>query len=362
MSIDLKTLIKSGVHFGHQTSRWDPKMRPYIWGSKNGIYLIDVSKTAYQLEQAAKFLESLAAEGKTILWVGTKKPAQEVIEKAGKECQLPYVVNRWVGGTFSNYRQVRKSVANLLHYEDIIAKAQELHYSKKELNTYQKLIDRLMKNVGGIKHLSWPVGAVVIVDVKKEHVAVKEAITTGIPVIALVDTNSDPSLINYVIPANDDAPRSITVLINYLIEAVKKGQSVAANKPQEQSIENIFESVFETTPGLEEEEEDSGKHKVVPAGASRTKKQAPMKAKPFKHPEGRKFADEEKAEHAAPSLELEKKASEPVAAIEKSPEEVSVKQAPVTKETGPKKSEPKVQAAKTERKSADKPKSKDIKE
>jgi small subunit ribosomal protein S2 len=257
--IDPKILVKSGVHFGHQTSKWCPKMKPYIWGYKNNIHLIDVSKTAFQLEKAAKFLESVAAEGKCILWVGTKKSAQEIIEKAGKELNCPYVIHRWVGGTFSNKHQVRKSVTNLLHDEDILTKSEEHNYGKKELNLIQKRVDRLNKNVGGIRQLVWPVGAVIVVDVKKEHVCVKEALSTGIPVVALVDTNSDPSLIDYVIPANDDAPRSISVLIDYLAEAVKRGQEVAAQKPTEkQVISEVFESVFEV-PALEEEESQESK-------------------------------------------------------------------------------------------------------
>ncbi len=232
--IDLRLLIKNGVHFGHQTSRWSPKMEPYIWGYKNDIHLIDVSKTAYQLEQAAKFLESLAAEGKTMLWVGTKKAAQEIVEKTAQDLNLPYVAHRWVGGTFSNYRQVRKSIANLLHYEDILKKSEQFPYSKKELTMLKKRHARLNNIVGGIRNLTWPVGAVVVVDVRKEHVCVREALTMGIPVVALVDTNSNPTGIDYVIPANDDAPRSISVVTDYLAEAIRRGQAVAAARSKEE--------------------------------------------------------------------------------------------------------------------------------
>ena len=133
-------IIKNGVHFGHQTSRWSPKMEPYIWGYKNDIHLIDVSKTAHQLEQAAKFLEAVATEGRTILMVGTKKAAQEAMDKVAKELNIPYVVHRWVGGTFSNFRQVRKAIANMLHYEDILTKSEQFRYNKKELNTLKKRV------------------------------------------------------------------------------------------------------------------------------------------------------------------------------------------------------------------------------
>ena len=234
MSIDLRLLIKNGVHFGHQTSRWCPKMEPYIWGYKNDIHLIDVSKTAHQLERASKFLESVAAEGRTILMVGTKKAAQESVRKMAKELNLPFVMHRWVGGTFSNFRQVRKAIANMLHFEDILAKSEQFPYNKKEFNTLKKRVGRLNNIVGGIRNLSWPVGAVVVIDVKKEHVCVKEAATMGIPVVGIVDTNSDPEMINYVIPANDDAPRSINVLMDYMAEAIRRGQEIAATKPKDQ--------------------------------------------------------------------------------------------------------------------------------
>ncbi len=278
--IDLRLLIKNGVHFGHQTSRWSPKMEPYIWGYKNDIYLIDVSKTAYQLEQAAKFLETTAAESRSILLVGTKKAAQEIIERTAIELGLPYVAHRWVGGTFSNYRQVRKSIANLLHYEDILAKSEQFPYNKKELNTLKKRVFRLNNIVGGIRKLSWPVGAVVIVDVKKEHVAVKEAQAMGIPIVAVVDTNSDPSGIDYVIPANDDAPRSIAVLIEYLEQAIRRGQAVAAAKPQEElPMTETFETLLDVT--LEPEEDEEKKR----AAAARRPKKAPTKLLKTKRPE-----------------------------------------------------------------------------
>lgn len=280
MAIDLRKLIKNQVHFGHQTSRWNPKMAPYIWGQKNNIHLIDVSKTAHQLEKAAAFLKSLAAEGKSILWVGTKKAAQEIIGRTAQELGNPYVIHRWVGGTFSNYRQVRKSIANLLNYEDILSKSEQFPYSKKELNLYQKRADRLEKNVGGIRMLAWPVGAVVIVDVKKEHVAVKEALTMGIPVVAIVDTNSDPSDIAFPIPGNDDAPRSISVLIEHVAQAVKQGQEAAAAKPQtELSSAELYESLLEE-PGLSEAEEEEENEKRRKAQGARAPKKGGTALRP----------------------------------------------------------------------------------
>lgn len=220
----IKQLVEAGVHFGHLMSRWCPKMAPYIWGHKNKVHLIDVSKTARQIERAAKFLESVAADGKQVLWIGTKKAAQDAIAKAAAVSHMPSVNHRWIGGTLSNYTQVKKSVTKLAHHEDVIVKAEKMpHYTKKELNVFQKLVSRLDKNVGGIRQLKYPVGAVVIVDVRKEAAALREAVAMGVPVVALVDTNNDPSLVDYVIPGNDDVPLAIEVVLQPLGEAVARG-------------------------------------------------------------------------------------------------------------------------------------------
>ncbi len=254
--IDLKELIKAGVHFGHQTWRWCPKMRPYIWGAKNGIHLIDVAKTAHQIEKAAKFLEGVAATGRPILWVGTKSAAQKVILDIAAQLKSPAVTHRWIGGTLTNYIQVKKSVTKLLHYEDVLAKADEYLYTKKELGLFQKMVGRHQKNVGGIRTLTWPVGAIVVVDVKKEFTAIREAASAGVPVVALVDTNSDPSFIDYVIPANDDIPRSIETVLRPLVEAVARGQVTAASRPAEEIAEamNIDKMIEQALLGEEEGE------------------------------------------------------------------------------------------------------------
>lgn len=221
-------LVKAGVHFGHQKSRWCPKMKQYIWGYKNKVHLIDVSKTAFQLDKSEKFLESVAAEGKAVLWVGTKKAAAEVIESIGHKLNQPYVSHRWLGGTLLNFSQVKKSLTRLLHYEDVLAKSEaNPFYTKKELNLYRKIADKLEKTVGGIRKLSFPIGAIVVVDVSKEQSAVKEAGLMGIPVVGIVDTNSDPSLVDYVIPANDDSVQSIKLILTYLADAVARGKETA---------------------------------------------------------------------------------------------------------------------------------------
>lgn len=245
--VDFRKLVKAGVHFGHQTSRWNPKMAPYIWGFKNKVHLIDVSKTAYQLERAAKFLESTVADGKIVLWVGTKKPAQKIIEELAHKLEMPYVCHRWIGGTLSNFEQVKKARIKLLHYEDILAKPEKTAYhTKKELVVFQKMVDRLEKSVGGLRTLKWPIGAIVIIDAGKESSALREANAMGVPVVALVDTNSDPSLVDYVIPANDDAASSIQVVADYLVEAVEKGKLEAVKKAEAKLEESRLERAEET--------------------------------------------------------------------------------------------------------------------
>ncbi len=233
-------LVKAGVHFGHQKSRWCPKMEQYIWGYKNKVHLIDVSKTAFQLDKSEKFLESVAAEGGTVLWVGTKKAAADIIENVGRRLTQPYVNHRWLGGTLLNFSQVKKSLTRLLHYEDILAKSESNpFYTKKELNLYRKTADKLEKTVGGIRKLALPISAIVIVDVTKEQSAVKEAVLMGVPVVGIVDTNSDPSLVDYVIPANDDSPQSIGLVLGYLADAVARGKEKAAQSAKSASEAQI---------------------------------------------------------------------------------------------------------------------------
>lgn len=259
----LKSLVKAGVHFGHRTSVWCPRMAPYIWGHKNNVHLIDVSKTAYQLDKAAKFIESVVGEGKSILWVGTKKAAQDSIKSCAKRLSMPYVSHRWIGGTLSNHSQVKKSVTKLLHYEDVLSKdVGSTFYTKKELNRFRKSIERLEKNIGGIVNLKWPLGAVVLVDINKETSALREAAATRVPVIALVDTNCDPSFVNYVIPGNDDAPRSIKLILDYLEQAAARGVEVAKTKRDQSIAQEHDVTEDELAPsGIDEEgkEEDEGK-------------------------------------------------------------------------------------------------------
>ncbi|MBU1008130.1 30S ribosomal protein S2 [Candidatus Dependentiae bacterium] len=234
--VDFKDLLKAGVHFGHKTSFGNPKMRSYVWGAKNRIHLIDVSKTAILLELAGKKLKEFASENKQILWIGTKKPAQKIIEQVSTDLNMPYVINRWIGGTLSNYGQVKKAITRLLHLQDVLKKSTN-YYTKKELVMLQKQVNRLEKNIGGIIDLAFPPAAIVVVDAMKEHSAVKEAFGMGIPVIALVDTNTDPSYVSYVVPGNDDSPRSIKFVVEFLAACAGEGKEIAEAKKAEQKEE-----------------------------------------------------------------------------------------------------------------------------
>ncbi len=231
--VDMKQLIDAGVHFGHKTSRWSPKMAGYIWGSRNGVHLIDVSKTAFLLQKAGERLFELAKNGGQILLVGTKKSAKESIKKAATELGMPSVVDRWIGGTLTNSEQVKKAVTRLLHLRDVMSKG-DVHVGKKELSMLTKEIARLERNVGGIIDLSYPPAALVIVDAKKEYSAIREASYIGIPVIGLVDTNTNPEGVTCVIPGNDDSPRAVACIVAYLAEQIAKGKAeYEKNKPAE---------------------------------------------------------------------------------------------------------------------------------
>jgi len=229
--VDLKQLIDAGVHFGHKTSRWSPKMAGYIWGARNGVHLIDVSKTAFLLQRAGETLFELAKNGGQIMLVGTKKSARDSVLKAGTTLNIPRVIDRWIGGTLTNNEQVRKAVTRLLHLRDVLGKG-ELHVGKKELSMLTKEVARLERNVGGIIDMAFPPAALVIVDAKREYSAIREASYLGIPIIGIVDTNTNPEGVTCVIPANDDSPRSVSFIIEYLASRIAAGQAEwEKNKP-----------------------------------------------------------------------------------------------------------------------------------
>lgn len=251
--IDLKELLEAGVHFGHKASRWDPKMRPFIWGVKNNVHLIDIAKTAFLLERTGKYLKELASNGRTILWIGTKKAARDIIKKHATELNMPFVINRWIGGTLTNFDQVKKAITRFMHLNDVLKKG-STRYKKKELSMIQKEIERLENNIGGILNLKFPPGAIVIVDAKKENSAIKEALSINVPVVGMVDTNTDPSGVNLLIPANDDSPRSIAFIISYLAKCVEEGKQEFVQKKSDQKALDEKERANKKSKATQKEE------------------------------------------------------------------------------------------------------------
>jgi small subunit ribosomal protein S2 len=218
----MKELLEAGVHFGHQTRRWNPKMKPYIFGKRNGIYIIDLQKTLKLFEQVANFVHDLAAAGKRVLFVGTKRQAQEAVAEEAKRCGEFSVTNRWLGGTLTNFVTLRTSIERL---KDIEARLGDENspLTKKERLRLEREHDRMSKNLEGIRDMDELPDALFVVDPKKEYIAVAEANKLGIPVIAMVDTNCDPELIDYIIPGNDDAIRAIRLFASRIADAYIEG-------------------------------------------------------------------------------------------------------------------------------------------
>jgi len=222
--VSMKQLLEAGVHFGHQTRRWNPKMAPYIFTERNGIYILDLQKTVKLLEQAYNFIREVAAEGKSVLFVGTKKQAQESIESEAKRCGMFYVNHRWLGGMLTNFVTISQRIRRLKELEEMENNGMFDVLPKKEVIKLRAEKEKLEKNLGGIKEMRELPGAVFIVDPKKEHIAVREARILGIPIVAIVDTNCDPDEVDYVIPGNDDAIRAIKLITSKIADAVLEGR------------------------------------------------------------------------------------------------------------------------------------------
>ncbi|MEM1025445.1 MAG: 30S ribosomal protein S2 [Myxococcota bacterium] len=222
-TVTMKQMLEAGVHFGHQTKRWNPKMKPYIFGARNGIYIIDLQQTVGLWRRAYEFLVDLSSRGEKVLFVGTKKQAQEVVAEEAGRAGMFYVNNRWLGGTLTNFKTVKGSIERLRSIERMETDGTFERLQKKEVLGLTRERDKLMTSLGGIKDMNRLPGAVFIVDPKKEHIAVAEANRLQIPVVAVVDTNCDPDLIDYVIPGNDDAIRSIKLFTANMADACVEG-------------------------------------------------------------------------------------------------------------------------------------------
>ena len=241
--ISMKQLLEAGVHFGHQTRRWNPKMKEYIFTERNGIYIIDLQKTVKKIDEAYYFVRDLAMEGKSILFVGTKKQAQESIEQEAKRCEMFYVNQRWLGGMLTNFKTSQGRIAQLRKIEKMEAEGDFALLPKKEVIKLKAEQEKLEKNLGGIKDMKKLPGALFVVDPRKEHIAILEAKTLGIPVVAIVDTNCDPDEADYPIPGNDDAIRAVKLIASKMADAVlegKQGEQMADEEAPAAEAEDEF--------------------------------------------------------------------------------------------------------------------------
>ncbi len=241
--VTMKSLLESGVHFGHQTKRWDPRMKKYIFTARNGIHIIDLQKTVVAIKEAYEVVRKQVKDGKAILFIGTKKQAQQAIEREAKRCGMYYVNNRWLGGMLTNFKTIKKSIHRLKKIEKMEVDGTFESLTKKEVSKLNKERAKLEKNLGGIKEMKDLPGAIFIIDTRKEAIAVAEAKRMGIPIIAVVDTNCDPTDIDYPVPGNDDAIRAITLFTQIIANAVVD----ADNEVGIEIIENLQEEELAET-------------------------------------------------------------------------------------------------------------------
>jgi small subunit ribosomal protein S2 len=230
----MKELLEAGVHFGHQTKRWNPKMKEFIFGERNGIYIIDLQKTLKMFKEASKFVQDLAAEGKIVLFVGTKRQAQDAIAEEAGRAGMFYVNQRWLGGLLTNWVTVQKSVKRLKELDDMATDGRYELLPKKEVIKLERERKHLQANLAGIKNMSRLPDAIFVIDSNKEQIAVREARKLGIPVVAVVDTNCDPSEVDYVIPGNDDALRAIRLFASKISDSIVEGSQLATDKQRDE--------------------------------------------------------------------------------------------------------------------------------
>ncbi len=279
--VSMRQLLEAGVHFGHQTRRWNPKMRRFIFGERNGIYIVDLHQTLDRIDVAYRFVRDTVAGGGTILFVGTKKQAQEPIEQQAAACGMPYVNFRWLGGMLTNFQTVHSRVAKLRELQRQVDSGEVDQMPKKEGLKVRRDLAKLERNLGGIKNLERVPNAIFVIDTKKEHIAVTEANRLHIPVVAVVDTNCDPDIIDYVIPGNDDAIRSAHLMSRVVADAVNEGRELARRR--------------NARPGTRAED-------VVPAAAAAAPQRTPEEEADF-----RRRQDEARRQAAAEQHEREQR-------------------------------------------------------
>ena len=262
--VSMKSLLEAGVHFGHQTQRWDPRMRQFIFTERNGIHIIDLQQTVQYLQRACDFVRDIVAGGQTLLFVGTKRQAQDSIESEARRCSMPYVNNRWLGGTLTNFATIQSRIDHLVRLEDAKARGEYDRLPKKEVLKIDKEIERLNRHFGGIKEMTQLPGAIFIVDTTAERIAVAEARRVGIPIVAMVDTNGNPDETEYPIPSNDDAIRAVRLVTSRIADAVLEGLALREYTPEEAEVlAGQTYSVSPEEPGPEEREEETGEEEAA---------------------------------------------------------------------------------------------------
>jgi len=244
--VAMKQLLEAGVHFGHQTRRWEPKMAEYIFQARNGIHIIDLQKTSKKLDEAYKFIKEKSEEGKTVLFVGTKKQAQECIKEAAEKCNMYYVDQRWLGGMLTNFETIQGRIKRLTDLEEMEKDGTFEVLPKKEVILLKKEMEKLQKNLGGIKEMNEIPGVMFVVDPKKERIAILEAKKLGIPVVGLVDTNCNPEEVDYAIPGNDDAIRAVKLIADCMANAVIEGRQGVDGEVSTEMTEEVAEATEET--------------------------------------------------------------------------------------------------------------------
>ncbi len=259
-AITMKELLEAGVHFGHQTKRWNPKMKRFLFGERNGIYIIDLQKTMEKFEEAYQFLKEVSQKGDSVLFVGTKRQAAETIGEEAERCGMFYVNHRWLGGTLTNFQTIRKSINRLKQLEQMQADGSFEKLPKKEAIQLGREIEKLNRALAGIKDMDRLPGAVAVVDTRRERIAVRESRRLGIPVVALVDTNCDPDEIDYPIPGNDDAIRALKLITSRLADAILDGRGAVDKALEQEMLEELGETgetMEEARPAAEAEEAEA---------------------------------------------------------------------------------------------------------
>jgi len=282
--VTMKQLLEAGVHFGHQTRRWNPKMKRFLFGERNGIYIIDLQQTLVRIDTAYRFVRNLSENGGTVLFVGTKKQAQEPIEQQARRSNMPYVNHRWLGGSLTNFQTVHSRTSKLRELERQVTSGETEQMPKKEALRITRELEKLERNLGGIRNLETRPDAVFIIDTKKEHIAVTEANRLKIPVIAVVDTNCDPDVIDFVIPGNDDAIRSAALMTRVIADAVVEGKQLQARK-QPPKPEKEAAAVDPEEQARRAAEQERAQREAVAAQAAREARLREAKRAPKPEPE-----------------------------------------------------------------------------